>query len=141
MPENHEHLQDGFQEQLSFHHNRHRSELSSLEAGTFSTCFPTVRVTSSPFTDTLGIHEVHLRRSDESGNEQVARCIVKVLRCIYLLNNSVFHNNDSCSECHSLCLVMSYVDDRCTKISDEAWKSRYASVLSALHPGWKEARP
>ena len=57
------------------------------------------------------IQEVHLRRSDESCNEQVARCVVQVLRGIYLLNNSVFHNNDSGTKCHSLGLVMCYVDD------------------------------
>src|SRR5699024_9856439 len=64
---------------------------------------------------TFCIHEVHLRRSDESCNEQVARCIVKVLRCIYLLYNTILHNDDSCTKGHSLCLVMCYVDDRSAK--------------------------
>ena len=35
----------------------------------------------------------------------------RVLRCIYLLNNTVLHNNDSGTQCHSLCLVMCYVDE------------------------------
>ena len=63
-----------------------------------------------------GIHKVHLRRSDKSCNEQVARCIVKVLRCIDLLNDSVFHNDDSRSESHGFCLVMCYIDDRCAEV-------------------------
>ena len=58
------------------------------------------------------IQEVHLRRTDESSYEQVARIVVKVLRGIYLLNNTIFHNYDSGTKGHSLCLVMCYVDDR-----------------------------
>ena len=61
------------------------------------------------------IQEVHLRRSDESGYKQVSRSVVQVLRCIYLLNNTIFHNYDSGTQCHSFCLVMCYVDDSSTQ--------------------------
>ena len=59
----------------------------------------------------LCIHEVHLRRSDKSCYEQVAWLIIQVLRRIYLLHDTVFHNDDSCTKSHSFCLVMGYVND------------------------------
>ena len=59
----------------------------------------------------LGINEVHLGRSYESCNEEVARIGVKVLRRINLLNEAVLHNNYSVRHCHSLCLVVRYVDE------------------------------
>src|SRR5699024_2437805 len=40
---------------------------------------------------TGSIYKVHLRRSDESCYEQVARIIIQCLRCIYLLNNTSVH--------------------------------------------------
>ena len=61
------------------------------------------------------IQEVHLRRTDESSYEQVARIVVKVLRGIYLLNNTIFHNYDSGTKGHSLCLVMCNVNDGCAQ--------------------------
>src|SRR5699024_178442 len=57
------------------------------------------------------IQEVHLRRSHKACYKQVARFLVQVLRSIYLLNNAVLHNNDSCTKSHSFCLVMGYIDD------------------------------
>ncbi len=39
----------------------------------------------------------------------------RVLRSIYLLNNTVVHNDDSGTKSHSLCLVMGYVDDGCAQ--------------------------
>ena len=68
-------------------------------------------------------HAVDLRRRidaavgvdfDRAG-EEVVGLIVKVLRCINLLNNAVLHNNDTGTKCHSLGLVMCYVDDGCFK--------------------------
>ena len=59
------------------------------------------------------IDEVHLRRTDEACNEQVDRVIVQSLRSIYLLNNTILHNNDSGTQSHSLGLVMCNVDDGC----------------------------
>ena len=64
------------------------------------------------FFSNLSVKEVHLRGSHESCNEQVAWLLIKVLWCINLLNNTIFHNNDSGTKGHSLCLVMCYVDDR-----------------------------
>ena len=59
------------------------------------------------------VDEVHHRCADEACNEEVYRVIVEVLRCIYLLNETVLHNNDTSSHCHSFCLVMSYVYECC----------------------------
>ncbi len=59
----------------------------------------------------LCIQEVHLRRSHESCHEQVLRSVVQILGSIYLLDNAVFHNYDSGTKGHSLCLVMCNVDD------------------------------
>ena len=56
------------------------------------------------------VDEVHLRRADEARNELVYRIVVKVLRSIYLLDVTVFHNNDTVTHRHSLSLVMSNVD-------------------------------
>ena len=59
----------------------------------------------------LCVDHVHLRRSDETCNELVAWCIVEILRCIYLLDDTILHNDDSGTQCHRLGLVMCYVDD------------------------------
>ena len=141
MPLNHVHPQDGFPRTTVFPLYPPPMSAFFLDPGTFSTCSPIVSVTSSPFTLAYSIKEVHLRRSDESCNEQIARCIVKVLRCINLLYDTVFHNNDPCTKCHSLCLVMCYVDDRSTQVLMKLGNLDNASGLSALHPGWTAARP
>ena len=39
------------------------------------------------------------------------RLVIQVLRSIYLLDNAVLHNYDSGTQCHSLGLVMCYIDD------------------------------
>ena len=39
------------------------------------------------------VEEVHLRRSDEAGNEEVAWLVVEVLRRVDLLNDTILHNN------------------------------------------------
>ena len=57
------------------------------------------------------VDKVHLRRSDESCYEQVARIIIQCLRSIYLLYDTSIHNYDSCTKGHSLCLVMRYIDN------------------------------
>ena len=59
----------------------------------------------------LAVHEVHLRRADETGDELICRMIIQHLRGIDLLNDTVLHNDDSCAKSHSLCLVMCNVDD------------------------------
>ena len=55
------------------------------------------------------VDEVHLRCSDKSCNEDVNGLVVKLLRCINLLNKTVLHNNDSGCHGHSLDLVVSNV--------------------------------
>ena len=62
--------------------------------------------------DELTVDEVHLRSADEAGNEEVAGCIVKGLRSIDLLNETVLHNNDSRCHGHSLDLVVRNVNER-----------------------------
>ena len=57
------------------------------------------------------IDEVHLRRTDKSGNKQVVWSHIQIKWRINLLHNTIFHNNDSGTKCHSLGLVMCYVDD------------------------------
>ena len=37
--------------------------------------------------------------------------IIQILRSIYLLDNTILQNYDSGTQCHSLCLVMCYIDD------------------------------
>ena len=61
----------------------------------------------------FNIQEVHLWRTNESGNKHIAWIVIKVLRCIYLLNISVFHNNDTIAHGHSLGLVMGNVNEGC----------------------------
>ena len=61
------------------------------------------------------LEEVHLRRTDEACNEKVDRIIVQVLRGIYLLHETVFHNNDSRTHRHSFDLVVRNVDERRSK--------------------------
>ena len=41
--------------------------------------------------------------------------IIKVLRCINLLDDTILHNYDTSTKCHSLCLVVCNVDDSCLK--------------------------
>jgi len=41
--------------------------------------------------------------------------LIKSLRSINLLNNTVFHNNDSVAHCHSFSLIVSYVNKCCTQ--------------------------
>ena len=61
------------------------------------------------------VNKVHLWASDKSRCEHITRLIVKICRSIHLLNNTIFHNNDSCTHCHSLSLVMCYIDKCCLK--------------------------
>ena len=60
-------------------------------------------------------NEVHLRRTDESRNEHIARQVVKILRCVALLDKSVFHYDNTGSHRHSLRLVVRNVYKRCSE--------------------------
>ena len=62
------------------------------------------------------VDEVHLRRTQESCNELVARLLVQSLRGIYLLDDTVSHNNDTVTHGHSLGLVVGYVDECRTQL-------------------------
>jgi len=66
----------------------------------------------STFFRKRSVDEVHLRSAYEACDKYVDRHIIKLLRCIDLLDNTVFHNNDTGSHCHSLNLVMRNVYER-----------------------------
>ena len=90
----------------------------AFSAGRAIVCPPNVKVTSAPLSFTSASIIVHLRSSDESCNELVAWFVVQILWRIYLLDHTVFHNNDSGTQCHSLGLVMCYIDDSVPAVSD-----------------------
>ena len=52
-----------------------------------------------------------LRKVPKDQIDKQVKEAAKILDLEKLLNNSVFHNNDSGTKCHSLGLVMCYVDD------------------------------
>ena len=58
----------------------------------------------------LGVIEVHLRHSDEAGNEQVRRVVKDFLRRADLLDETVLHDDDAVAEGHRLGLVVGDVD-------------------------------
>ena len=58
------------------------------------------------------IKEVHLRRSDESCNEQICRMIKHFLRSTDLLNETVLHDDDTVAKGHSFCLIVRDIDER-----------------------------
>ena len=59
--------------------------------------------------------EVHWRCSDEACYELVDWVIVEIKWSTNLLDNTIFHNNDFCTQCHSFNLVMSYINHCCLK--------------------------
>lgn len=63
----------------------------------------------------LGVEEIHLRRADKAGDELVDRVIVKRLRRIDLLHETVLHDDDSRPHGHGLDLVVGNVDERSGK--------------------------
>ena len=60
----------------------------------------------------LDRHEVHGRRSDEAGDEQVDRVVVELLRAADLLQLPLAHHGDAVAERHRLGLVVGHVDGR-----------------------------
>lgn len=57
------------------------------------------------------LDEVHLRRADKAGHEDVAGEVVQVLRGIDLLDNAVLHYDDAGRHCHSLDLIVGNVNE------------------------------
>ena len=55
--------------------------------------------------------EVHLRRADESGYEQIGGIVIEVLGSVNLLDETVLHNYDAGTHGHSFGLVVGYVDE------------------------------
>ena len=60
----------------------------------------------------LGVEEVHLRRADEPGDEEVGGLIEHFLRRADLLNEAVAHDDDAVAKRHGLGLVVGDVDER-----------------------------
>ena len=58
----------------------------------------------------LDRHEVHRRRADEAGDEQVDRVVVELLRAADLLELALAHHRDPVAERHRLGLVVGDVD-------------------------------
>ena len=59
-----------------------------------------------------GLDEVHRRRADERGDEEVRRPRVERLRRVDLLDAAVAHDGDALAERHRLDLVVGHVDRR-----------------------------
>ena len=59
-----------------------------------------------------GVEEVHLRRADEAGDEEVRRMVEDLLRRADLLDEAVAHDDDAVAERHGLDLVVRDVDER-----------------------------
>ena len=58
------------------------------------------------------LKEVHLRRADEAGDEEVCRMVEDLLRRADLLDEAVAHDDDAVAERHCLGLVVGDVDER-----------------------------
>ena len=56
------------------------------------------------------VEQVHLRRSQEGCDEQVLRAVIQELRSIYLLHDTVFHDDDTGTHGHCLYLVVGDVN-------------------------------
>ncbi len=74
--------------------------------------FADERVKIAVFLDEFCFKYVHLRRAQEASYKQVGGVIVKRGRRIYLLDNTVFHNDDTRAHGHSLGLVVRDVNKR-----------------------------
>jgi hypothetical protein len=60
----------------------------------------------------LGGEEVHRRRADEAGHEQVHGVVVELIRCVDLLEHARAHDGDAVAQGHGLGLVVGDVDRR-----------------------------
>ena len=79
---------------------------------------------AAPAADDLGIEEVHRRRSDEAGDEEIVRTLVKILRCVQLLELSRAHHGDAIAHRHRLDLVVRHIDGGATKTLMELLQHR-----------------
>src|SRR5207244_4474908 len=62
--------------------------------------------------DHLRREEVHRRRADESGHEEIRRALVEILRGVELLDEPFVHDRDAIAHRHRLDLVVRDVDRR-----------------------------
>src|SRR5690606_27595706 len=60
----------------------------------------------------FAVEEIHARRADEAGDEEVDRTLVDVLRPTELLDEAAFQDGDAVGERHRLDLVVGDVDHR-----------------------------
>ena len=74
---------------------------------------PPGRVTVAVPPSTAGdrrLHEVHLRRADEAGDEQVGRMVVELERGADLLDDAALQHHDLVGQGHRLDLIVGHVD-------------------------------
>ena len=88
----------------------------------------TARIATSPAVE-VGLDEIHRRRADEPGDEEVARLLVENLRRVDLEDVAVSHHGDPLAERHRLDLVVRDVDRRdaerwCSCASDARMPTR-----------------
>ena len=67
----------------------------------------------------LGLDEVHLRRADEAGDEQVDGLVVELQRGVDLHQLAEVHHRDAVAHRHRLDLVVGHVDRRDTEVGLE----------------------
>ena len=83
---------------------------------------PHLDAVSTVFFHQLRIKEVHLGHTDEACNKQVIRMIEYLLRSSNLLDDTILHDDDAVAQGHSLCLVMSNIEeggfDSLTQLND-----------------------
>ena len=85
--------------------------------------------------------EVHRRRTDERGDEEVGRPVVEIARSIALLDLAAVEHGDTVAHRHRLDLIVGDVDGRRVELALQAGRSRHASARAAWRRGSTAARP
>ena len=60
----------------------------------------------------LALEKVHLRCADKAADKLIGRMCEDLLRCAYLLDKAVFHDNDPVAQRHGLGLIVGHVNKR-----------------------------
>ena len=88
---------------------------TGMSVGGMSALF-TVTPSSTDCRD-LDLDEVHARRADEAGDEQVGRAVIELKRAADLLDDSRLEHDDPIAERHRFDLVVGDVDDGAAKLA------------------------